>query len=66
MMIGTGKERGSLYYLEGVEQSQIQSGCGFQVAGKILLWHRRLRHPSFIYLEHLFPNLFAKVSVSSL
>jgi hypothetical protein len=32
---------------------------------KIWLWHRRLRHPSFQYLQHLFPFSFSKVSVSN-
>ena len=31
---------------------------------QIWLWHRRLGHPSFGYLRHLFPNLFSNVETS--
>ena len=28
---------------------------------EIWLWHRRLGHPSFTYMKHLFPDLFSQV-----
>ncbi|KAL0552941.1 hypothetical protein IC582_012076 [Cucumis melo] len=31
-----------------------------------MLWHFRLGHPNFTYMQHLFPHLFSKVDVSSL
>ena len=30
------------------------------------MWHRRLGHPSFRYLRHLFPDLFSNVETSEL
>ena len=70
--ISIGKERGGLYYLEGTRELQPKSDHILQVTRemsnreKILLWHCRLSHPSFPYLERLFPHLFKTISVSSL
>lgn len=68
MTIGIGKERSDLDYFEETDSA----GRVFQVDGdptskpeKIMLWHRRLAYPSFLYLEHLFPSLFTKVWSSS-
>lgn len=33
---------------------------------QIWLWHGRLGHPSFGYMEHLFPSLFSNKSLSDL
>ena len=72
MMIGIGKERGGLYYLEGTRELQPKSDCILQVTRetsnkeKILLWHCRLGHPTFPHLERLFPHLFKTISISSL
>jgi transposase InsO family protein len=72
MTIGVGRERGGLYYLEGAEGLQQKKDQVLQVTQessdrlKLLLWHCRLGHPSFSYLERLFPQLFKKVHVSSL
>ena len=66
MTIGIGKERGGLYYLEGTRELQPKSDHILQVTVetsesiKILLWHCRLGHPSFPYLERLFPHLRCK------
>lgn len=72
MTIGTGRERGGLYFLEGTKCLQTEDSHGLQVVSKssprdrILLWHCRLGHPSFPYLEHLFPKLFKNISSSSM
>ena len=29
-----------------------------------MLWHRRLGHPNFVYLKHLFPGLFKGIDCS--
>ena len=29
---------------------------------QIWLWHRRLGHPSFLYLKHLFSSMFSQVN----
>lgn len=72
-MTGIGKEMGDEYYLEETGEFSILAGHVFLVDGdhamkmeKILLWHCCLGHPSFSYLEHLFPSLFSKVLLSSL
>jgi hypothetical protein len=44
-------------YQVGIEESKARE--------KIWLWHRRLGHPSFQYLQYLFPSLFSKVNVSN-
>ena len=31
-----------------------------------MLWHFRLGHPNFTYMQYLFPHLFSKLDVSSL
>jgi hypothetical protein len=71
-LIGLGRERGGLYYLDLKEAPVLEAGHVYQVGTeeskareKIWLWHRRLGHPSFQYLQHLFPSLFSKVNVSN-
>ena len=71
MTIGIGRERNGLYYLED-HQNITAPAHGFQTKRetfnreKIFLWHCRLGHPSFTYLERVFPKLFSNISVSSL
>uniref|UniRef100_A0A2N9IHB3 Integrase catalytic domain-containing protein n=1 Tax=Fagus sylvatica TaxID=28930 RepID=A0A2N9IHB3_FAGSY len=71
-LIGLGRECGGLYYLDLKEAPVLQAGHMYQVGieeskarEKIWLWHRRLGHPSFQYLQYLFPSLFSKVNVSN-
>ena len=72
MTIGTGRERGGLYYWEEARALKYKSSQGFQVGKetldreKIILWHYRLGHSSFAYLERLFPHLFYNIPASSL
>uniref|UniRef100_A0A2N9FDB1 Uncharacterized protein n=1 Tax=Fagus sylvatica TaxID=28930 RepID=A0A2N9FDB1_FAGSY len=56
-LIGLGRERGGLYYLDLKEALVLEAGHVYQVGTeeskvreKIWLWHRRSRHPSFQYL----------------
>ena len=72
MTTSIGKERGGLYYLEGVRELQFEFDHIFQVAKetfdreKILLWYYQLGHPKFSYLECLFHQLSQKFLISSL
>lgn len=57
-IIGRGTEKGGLYYVDTValqEQSNLAIGS---ISRQLWLWHRRLGHTSFSYLQKLFPNLF--------
>ena len=53
--IGNAKECEGLYYLEDETQVHGQaqiSSCEFiYVSSEIMLWHKRLGHPSFLYLK---------------
>lgn len=60
-IIGRGTEKGGLYYMDdfGTGRAHLTHGSAEQ---QIWLWHRRLGHPSFSYMKHLFPTLFTAVS----
>ncbi|CAN1305751.1 Copia protein [Linum perenne] len=51
--IGKAELSDGLYLLHGMEQEK-----GMVGARHIMLWHYRLGHTSFVYLERLFPHLF--------
>lgn len=70
-MIGTAGEDGGLYYFAGdgfvEKQATIVESDFVSVSNNdvIMLWYRRLRHPNFHYLKHMFPNLLVKQNPSS-
>ncbi|KAL9420128.1 hypothetical protein AB3S75_037830 [Citrus x aurantiifolia] len=70
-MIGSAREYGGLYYFDDgnsmCQQQKISNlgACFSSTDDNIMLWHRRLGHPSFLYLKHLFPNLFRNKLLSS-
>lgn len=63
-MIGHAKEHSGLYYFSGTSSSLIHSTAAVSTTTtlsrhqKIMLLHRRLGHPNFVYLRQLFPKLF--------
>ena len=69
-IIGHGKRIGGLYILT-MEDTVVSGSNNHQVLSakvddrhQIWLWHRRLGHPSFSYMKHLFPSLFRTCSDS--
>ena len=59
-MIGRADLVEGLYVLKGAASSY-KAALSSQISStddKVLLWHSRLGHPSFGYLERLFPSLF--------
>jgi hypothetical protein len=69
--IGYGTRRGKLYYLDLIPASSNQLAQVFSTnttnehqKSEIWLWHRRLGHASFGYLQKLFPQLFSQLIVS--
>jgi hypothetical protein len=68
--IGYGTRRGKLYYLDLMPANSNQLAQVFSAntpdklqSSEIWLWHRRLGHASFGYLQKLFPQLFLQLTV---
>ena len=64
-IIGRGIEKGGLYYMEMTNPGNLRASEVHQIQKKvstdeeqIWLWHKRLGHPSFGYIQTLFPLLF--------
>ena len=52
---------GGLYYVDDLDHGKVHSAKSHRQGQDIWLWHYRLGHPSFNYLQHLFPTLFKNV-----
>ncbi|CAL9011096.1 unnamed protein product, partial [Prunus brigantina] len=71
--IGCGTRRGKLYYLDLASDSEASLSQAYKIGGtsvekktsEVWLWHRRLGHASFGYLQKLFPSLFSGLESSS-
>lgn len=63
-MIGSSKEVDGLYLFEDESgpKEKLQKNCLNSILihedEEIMLWHYQLGHPNFLYLKHLFPDLF--------
>ncbi|CAN1800440.1 hypothetical protein LINPERHAP1_LOCUS22535, partial [Linum perenne] len=69
-MIGSTERCRGLYVMKSLRQKERIEGKGLKLAhtvasssnyseNQVMLWHSWLRHPSFGYLEKLYPHLFA-------
>jgi hypothetical protein len=65
-IIGRGTKRGGLYYVDDVSTGHVFHVRSDGREQQIQLWHRRLGHPNFSYLKHVFPELFSDMVVSEL
>ncbi|TYK11079.1 Beta-galactosidase [Cucumis melo var. makuwa] len=70
--IGTARHSRGLYILDddtscsSLSRVSLLSSYFSTSEQDCMLWHFRLGHPNFTYMQHLFPHLFSKVDVSSL
>ena len=61
MMIGSAERRNGLYYLVAKSTGSSPNKAVLNVTSNanILLWHRRLGHPSFSYIKLLYSQVFS-------
>lgn len=69
-MVGSTDERSALYYLSSIGSSFGQRSLTnvslFAASNSdVMLWHKPLGHPSFIYLKTLHPHLFVNKDIHS-
>ena len=60
--IGSAKEHEGLYYFDeidvlGQSSPTVCNSTSYPKDSELLLWHKRMGHPTFQYLKHLFPSL---------
>ncbi|KAI5332284.1 hypothetical protein L3X38_022413 [Prunus dulcis] len=64
--IGCGTRKGKVYYLNLASDSVASLNPSVKKqTSEVWLWHRRLGHASFGYLQKLFPSLFFQLDISS-
>ena len=65
-IIGRGTKRGGLYYVDDFSMGKAHSvkHSSTWKDQQLWLWHRRLGHPSFGYMKHLFPDLFSSAGTT--
>ena len=66
--IGSAKEREGLYYFDetdvlGQSSPTVCNSTSYSKDSELLLWHKRMGHPSFQYLKHLFPSLCSNKTI---
>ncbi|KAL4016805.1 hypothetical protein IC575_024462 [Cucumis melo] len=70
-MIGTGRHSRGLYILDddifcsSFSRVSLLSSYFSTFEQDCMLWHFRLGHPNFTYMQYLFPHFFSKLDVSS-
>lgn len=68
-IIGRGSKRGGLYHMDDISAGRINYVKGKESTlnlQKIMMWHKRLGHPSFSYMRKLVPEIFQKCDIQPL